>query len=161
MQDSSSPHGRRRIPLAELHRLPGDHPEHDTVLDHGDLITAVELPPSAMAARSRYRKVRDRASYAFALVSAAVALDLDGDHISDLRIALGGLAHKPWRALRAEEELRGGPATQEHFRAAAQAELAAARPLKGNAFKTDLARTTLASTLSDLAAPGPRHEEQR
>ncbi|MDA8369982.1 MAG: xanthine dehydrogenase family protein subunit M [Nocardiopsaceae bacterium] len=156
-----SPHGRRRIPLAELHRLPGDHPEHDTVLDHGDLITAVELPPSAMAARSRYRKVRDRASYAFALVSAAVALDLDGDHISDLRIALGGLAHKPWRALRAEEELRGGPATQEHFRAAAQAELAAARPLKGNAFKTDLARTTLASTLSDLAAPGPRHEEQR
>src|SRR6185295_11610497 len=95
------PDGERAIPLAELHRLPGEEPERDTVLGHGELITAVELPPLAFA-KSRYRKVRDRASYAFALVSVAAALDLAGGIVRDVRLALGGVAHKPWRATTAE-----------------------------------------------------------
>ena len=134
------PGGERAIPLAELHRLPGDEPQHDTVLEPGELITAVELPPLPVAARSRYRKVRDRASYAFALVSVAVALDVADGVVRDVRIALGGVAHKPWRATRAEEALRGAPATEESFAARADAELAPARPLRDNAFKVPLAR---------------------
>jgi xanthine dehydrogenase YagS FAD-binding subunit len=149
------PDGERTIPLTELHRLPGEEPERDTVLRHGELITAVDLPPLAMAARSRYRKVRDRASYAFALVSVAAALDVAGGVVRDVRVALGGVAHKPWRATKAEEALRGAPATAERFRAAAEAELADARPLPGNAFKVPLARNTIVRTLLDLA------EEQR
>jgi xanthine dehydrogenase YagS FAD-binding subunit len=149
------PDGERMIPLTELHRLPGEEPERDTVLEHGELITAVDLPPLAFAARSRYRKVRDRASYAFALVSVAAALDVAGGVVRDVRIALGGVAHKPWRATRAEEALRGAPATAERFRAAAEAELANARPLAGNAFKIPLARNTIVSTLLGLT------EEQR
>ena len=149
------PGGERTIPLTDLHRLPGDEPERDTVLGHGELITAVELPPLPVAANSRYRKVRDRASYAFALVSAAVALDVADGGIRDVRIALGGVAHKPWRARRAEAALRGGPASEERFRAAAEAELAGARPLPGNAFKVPLARNVIVRMLLDLA------EEQR
>jgi xanthine dehydrogenase YagS FAD-binding subunit len=149
------PDGERAIPLTELHRLPGEAPERDTVLQHGELITAVDLPPLAFATRSRYRKVRDRASYAFALVSVAAALDLAGGLVRDVRIALGGVAHKPWRATKAEAALRGAPATQERFRAAAEAELAEAQPLEGNAFKVPLARNTIVSTLRDVA------EEQR
>jgi xanthine dehydrogenase YagS FAD-binding subunit len=110
----------------------------------------VELPPLAFARRSRYRKVRDRASYAFALVSVAAALDVDAGEVRDVRLALGGVAHKPWRAHVAEEALRGRPATAEIFRAAAEAELAAARPLPGNAFKVPLARNTIVSTLLEL-----------
>ena len=125
------------------------------MLGHGELITAVELPPLPVAANSRYRKVRDRASYAFALVSAAVALDVADGGIRDVRIALGGVAHKPWRARRAEAALRGGPASEERFRAAAEAELAGARPLPGNAFKVPLARNVIVRMLLDLA------EEQR
>jgi xanthine dehydrogenase YagS FAD-binding subunit len=143
--------GERSIPIAELHRLPGEEPQRDTVLEHGDLITAVDLPALPMAVRSAYRKVRDRASYAFALVSVAAAVELDhGGAIGDVRIAFGGLAHKPWRATRAEEALRGGPATQEAFRAAADAELADARPLRDNAFKVPMAANTLAAVLRDL-----------
>jgi len=149
------PGGERTIPLTDLHRLPGDEPERDTVLGHGELITAVELPPLPVAANSRYRKVRDRASYAFALVSAAVALDVADGGIRDVRIALGGVAHKPWRARRAEAALRGGPVSEERFRAAAEAELAGARPLPGNAFKVPLARNVIVRMLLDLA------EEQR
>jgi xanthine dehydrogenase YagS FAD-binding subunit len=144
------PGGERAIPLTELHRLPGDTPERDTVLEHGELITAVDLPPLAWAARSRYRKVRDRASYAFALVSVAAALDVADGVVRDVRLALGGVAHKPWRATRAEQALRGAPATAERFRAAAEGELAAARPLAGNAFKVPLARNVIVSTLLDL-----------
>jgi xanthine dehydrogenase YagS FAD-binding subunit len=143
--------GERTIPLAELHRLPGDHPERDTVLDHGELITAIDIPPLAFAANSRYRKVRDRASYAFALVSIAAAVDLADGTIRDLRVALGGVAHKPWRATTFEDALRGAPATEERLRAAAEAELADARPLAGNAFKIPLARNVLVRTLMDLA----------
>jgi xanthine dehydrogenase YagS FAD-binding subunit len=152
---TQGPDGERAIPLTELHRLPGEEPERDTVLRHGELITAVDLPPLAFAAHSRYRKVRDRASYAFALVSVAAALEVTGGVVRDVRIALGGVAHKPWRATTAEQALRGAPATAERFRAAAEAELADARPLAGNAFKIPLARNTIVSTLLGLT------EEQR
>ena len=143
-------HGQRRLPLTELHRLPGEEPERDTVLEHGELVTAVDLPPLAFAARSRFRKVRDRASYAFALVSVAAALDVAGGIVLDSRIALGGVAHKPWRATRAEAALWGAPATEQSFRHAAEAELAEARPLRGNAFKVPLAREAIVRTLLDL-----------
>src|SRR6202789_280021 len=143
--------GARALPLTELHRLPVDHPEIDTVLEQGELITAVELPPLPFAKTSTYRKVRDRASYAFALVSVAVALQLDGDRIEDVRIALGGVAHKPWRAFKAEAALRNGPATEEAFRAAAITELADATPLRDNRFKVELSTRTLIAVLGDLA----------
>ncbi|HEX6454593.1 MAG TPA: xanthine dehydrogenase family protein subunit M [Trebonia sp.] len=143
--------GTRAVPLTEFHRLPEDHPEIETVLEPGELITAVEVPPLPFAARSAYRKVRDRASYAFALVSVAAALDLDGGTVRDVRLALGGVATKPWRAWRAEEALRGKPATTASFRAAAEAELAAARPLRDNQFKIDLTKRTMASVLGQLA----------
>ncbi|MGT2532345.1 FAD binding domain-containing protein [Streptomyces nojiriensis] len=146
--------GSRRIPVASLHRLPGSHPERDTVLDHGDLVTAVELPPLPMAARSRYRKVGDRASFAFALVSVAVAVDLDGGAIRDARIAFGGLATKPWRASRAERALRGAPATAERFATAAREELSAARTVGADAYKVPLARDTLVDTLLDVCGRG-------
>ena len=143
--------GARTLPLTELHRLPVDHPEIDTVLEQGELITAVELPPLPFAKTSTYRKVRDRASYAFALVSVAAALQLDGDRIADVRIALGGVAHKPWRASKAEANLRNGPATEKAFRAAAIAELANATPLRDNRFKVELVTRTLIAVLGDLA----------
>jgi xanthine dehydrogenase YagS FAD-binding subunit len=145
------PAGERRVPMADLHRLPGDEPERDTTLRQGDLVTAVEVPALPFARRSAYRKVRDRASYAFALVSVAAALDVEDGTVRDVRLALGGVAHKPWRASVAEERLRGGPATEEAFRAAATAELEAARPLPGNGFKVPLARSTITATLRDLA----------
>jgi xanthine dehydrogenase YagS FAD-binding subunit len=144
------PRGERAIPLVDFYRLPGDEPQRDTVLEHGELITAVDLPPLPFATRSHYRKVRDRASYAFALVSVAAALDIANGVIRDVRIALGGVAHVPWRAVRAEAALRGAPATQEAFGRAAEAELASAQPLPGNAFKVPLARNALVRTLLDL-----------
>ncbi len=144
------PRGERAIPLVDFYRLPGDEPQRDTVLEHGELITAVDLPPLPFATRSHYRKVRDRASYAFALVSVAAALDIAGGVIRDVRIALGGVAHVPWRAVRAEAALRGAPATQEAFGRAADAELASAQPLPGNAFKVPLARNAMVRTLLDL-----------
>jgi len=145
------PAGERRVALADLHRLPGDHPEQDTTLAHGELVTGVELPALSFAGRSAYRKVRDRASYAFALVSVAAALDLRDGVVRDVRIALGGVAHKPWRATLAEDALRGGPATEAAFRAAAETELAQAEPLPDNAFKVPLARNTITATLRGLA----------
>ena len=142
--------GARTLPFTDLHRLPGDHPEFDTVLEPGELITAIELPAMPFAARSTYRKVRDRASYAFALISVAAAIELDGDRITDVRLAFGGVAHKPWRALKAEAALRGGPATEAAFRDAAIAEFADARPLRDNGFKPELATRTLIAVLGDL-----------
>jgi len=144
------PEGARTVPIPGLHRLPGDAPERDTVLEHGELIVAVDLPALPIAARSRYRKVRDRASYAFALVSVAAAIDVEDGVVRDVRIALGGVAHKPWRATVAEAELRGGCADEESFGRAADAELAAAEPLPANAFKVPLARATIVRTLLDL-----------
>jgi xanthine dehydrogenase YagS FAD-binding subunit len=143
--------GRRTVPMPGLHRLPGDEPERDTVLRPGELVTAVELPPLPFARRSAYRKVRERASYAFALVSAAAALDVQDGVVRDCRIALGAVAHAPWRAARAEEALRGRPATEEAFAAAADAELAEAQPLEENAYKVPLARRLLVRVLADLA----------
>lgn len=142
--------GTRSVPLTEFHTLPGDHPETETVLAPGELITAVEVPPLPLAANSAYRKVRDRASYAFALASVAAALDVTGGAVRDVRLALGGVATKPWRARRAEEALRGQAATPESFRAAARAELEAARPLRDNEFKIDLAERIIVAVLSQL-----------
>jgi xanthine dehydrogenase YagS FAD-binding subunit len=143
--------GARTIPLPGLHRLPGDEPDRDTVLEPGDLITAVELPALAFARRSTYRKVRERASFSFAVASIAAAVALDDDQtVRECRIAFGGLAHAPWRATRAEEALRGAPASTQSFAAAADAELEQAKPLRDNAFKVPLARNLLVGTLSDL-----------
>jgi xanthine dehydrogenase YagS FAD-binding subunit len=145
------PSGERRIPIVDFHRLPGDEPDRDTVLRHGELITAVELPALPVAAHSVYRKVRDRRSFAFALVSVAAALDVRDGTIEGTRIAFGGVAHKPWRATQAEEILRGNAATPEQFGRAADAELAAAQPQSGNAFKVKMLRNTLIATLQELA----------
>jgi xanthine dehydrogenase YagS FAD-binding subunit len=141
--------GARTIPFAELHRLPGDDPSKDTTLEHGELITSIDLPPLPAGTRSAYRKVRDRASYAFALVSVAVVVTG-----TDVRIALGGVAHKPWRATRAEEILRGGPLTDDTVRAAMEAEMTAAQPQPGvgggNGFKIPLTTRTVVATLREL-----------
>src|SRR5215831_12639955 len=144
------PQGERTLPLVDLYRLPGDEPQRDTVLSHVELITAVDLPELSFATHSYYRKVRDRASYAFALVSVAAALDVTDGVVRDVRIALGGVAPRPWRATKAETVLRGAPATEEMFGRAAEAVLAEAQPLPGNAFKVPLARSALVRTLLDL-----------
>jgi xanthine dehydrogenase YagS FAD-binding subunit len=143
--------GARSMPLVDLHRLPGGRPDVETELKPRELITAVELPPCPFAARSTYRKVRDRASYAFALVSVAAALDVADGKVRDVRLALGGVAPKPWRAWRAEQALRGQPTTEASFRAAADAELADAAGLRDNAFKIELARRMIAAVLGELA----------
>ena len=148
--------GTRTLKLTELHRLPNGRPDLETALEPGELITAVELPCLPWAARSTYRKVRDRASYAFALVSVAAALDRAEDStVRDVRLALGGVAPKPWRALAAEAALRGRPATEANFQAAAEAELAGAAPLRHNAFKVELAKRTIVAVLAGLAAGEP------
>jgi xanthine dehydrogenase YagS FAD-binding subunit len=143
--------GERSVPFIDFHRLPGDTPNVETVLEPGELITGVELPAQTFLAHSTYRKVRDRASYAFALVSVAAALDIKDGIIGDVRIALGGVAHKPWRALKAEAVLRGKAATPENFRTAAEAELVEAKPLTHNAFKVELAKRTISAVLQELA----------
>jgi xanthine dehydrogenase YagS FAD-binding subunit len=146
--------GIRRVPVAEFHRLPGDTPHIETVLAADELITAVELPPVPVAANSRYRKVRDRASYAFALVSVAAALAVEDGVVTEVRLALGGVGTKPWRATEAERVLLGQPATEEAFRRAAEAELAAAEGGPQNAFKIELARRTIVATLRQLLTEG-------
>ncbi len=148
--------GHRSIPLVDFHVLPGETPQIETVLRRGELIAGVTVAPNGIAARSRYRKVRDRASYAFALISVAAGLEMDGGVIKDVRIALGGVAHKPWRAIIAEAALKGGPPTRAAFEEAAEAELAAARGLRDNAFKIELARRVIVDTLSKLADQGVR-----
>jgi xanthine dehydrogenase YagS FAD-binding subunit len=146
----TGPGGDRVIPMPGLHRLPGDDPARDTVLEPGDLITAVELPPAV--GRSLYRKVRERASFAFALVSAAALLDVAGDGtIMTCKLALGGVAHVPWRAYTAERALAGRQAVVSSFSEAAAAELAQARPLSGNAYKVPLARNLIVAVLEDLS----------
>ena len=144
------PDGERSIPIANLHRLPGDDPSRDTTLRHGELITAIDLPPLPAGTVSRYRKTRDRASFAFALVSVAAAVQVEDGVIRDVRLALGGVAHKPWRATAAEGVLRGRPATEANCAAAARAELAAATPLPDNGFKVPLARNLIVRTLLEL-----------
>lgn len=143
--------GERTIPLADLHRLPGDRPDIETTLKPGELITGITVPALPLAAKSTYRKVRDRASYAFALVSVAAALSVENGQVMDVRLALGGIAPKPWRALKAEAALLSSAATAGAFAAAVDAELAGAQALPGNAFKIELARRTVAAVLEELA----------
>ncbi|MFC9735395.1 FAD binding domain-containing protein [Streptomyces roseolus] len=144
------PDGTRVVPLTDFHRLPGDHPEQDTVIRPGELITEVVLPPPA--GTGAYRKARDRASYAFALASVAAVLDIADGRVRHAALAFGGLAHRPWRARAAEEVLRGAPAVEETFTRAVDAELEAARPLRDNGFKVPLARGLAVRVLTDLAA---------
>jgi xanthine dehydrogenase YagS FAD-binding subunit len=147
------PAGQRRLSLDELYRLPADDPTRDTTLTHGELVTAVELPPSSSLLRnSGYRKARDRASYAFAVGAVAGALTVEDGGVTDVRLAFGAVAPKPWRARTAEHLIRGGPATADAFRAAVAAEFAAAEPLPDNAFKIPLARNLATALLAELAA---------
>jgi xanthine dehydrogenase YagS FAD-binding subunit len=140
-------HGGRAIPIANFHTLPGSHPEIESVLAPGELVTHLELPASPLAARSRYDKVRDRASFAFALASAAVALDVRGTTVRDARIALGGVATRPWRAAEAERWLVGRTTSPDNFRRAATIALDGAIPHGDNAFKIELARRTIVRAL--------------
>jgi xanthine dehydrogenase YagS FAD-binding subunit len=144
--------GGRRIPLEAFHLLPGDTPERETMLEPAELIVAIEVPPLSFAHRSHYLKVRDRASFEFALASAAVAADIDGGVIRDGRIALGGVGTKPWRARAAEQSLIGQPAETASFERAAAQALAGARPAEHNRFKIPLAQRVLARALSHLRA---------
>ena len=137
----------RSIPFTDFHRLPGNSPEKDNTLDHGELITSIDLSKSNFAANSYYLKVRDRSSYAFALVSVAAALELSGGRIKKIRIALGGVAHKPWRAAEAETFLAGKVPTEENFKAAAEAAFKTAKPLKHNAFKVELGKRAVVLAL--------------
>lgn len=143
--------GERVVALDDFYRLPGEHPEVETTLAPGEVIAAVELPSSALAARSTYRKVRDRASYAFALISVAAAVAVEGDRVADVRVALGGVAAKPWRAREAEAVLRGALTNAETFARAADMELRAAVAEPGNAFKIPLVQRTLAAVLAELS----------
>ena len=146
--------GQREIPLVDFHRLPGNTPDRDTQLEPGELITAVTLPPLAFAQSGVYLKLRDRASYAFALVSVAAAIELSGDQIRNARIALGGVAHKPWRASEAEAFLQGRAANQSTFEQAADIALQDAQPLSYNGFKVDLSRRAIRRALAVSARGG-------
>ena len=147
------PGGERAIPIVDFHRLPGDTPQLDTNLRGDELITAIELPALPFGRRSHYLKVRDRNSYAFALVSVAAALDLDGQGvIRQARLALGGVAHKPWRVAEAEQRLVGQRPGDGAWRAAAEAAVAGARPRRDNVFKVELARRSIARALATTAA---------
>jgi xanthine dehydrogenase YagS FAD-binding subunit len=147
----AGPTGERTIPFNAFHSLPGDTPHVESALRSNELIVSIELPALPFARRSRYRKVRDRASYAFALVSVAAALDIEDGRIRNVRVALGGVAPKPWRAYEAEKVLLGAERSLELFRRAADAELAPARGFRHNSFKIELARRTITSVLSELA----------
>ena len=138
----------RSIPFTEYHRLPGDMPQKDNNLNQGELITAIEIPKNNFAEKSYYLKVRDRSSYAFALISVAAALETDGNQIKEARIAMGGVAHKPWRALEAEKFLTGKEATPENFMQAAIAEMKNAKPLEHNQFKIELGTRAIALALT-------------
>jgi xanthine dehydrogenase YagS FAD-binding subunit len=147
------PKGEREIPFADFHRLPGSTPNIDTNLQSDELITAVDLPAVPFLVRSHYLKMRDRASYAFAIVSVAVALEIDaGKKITAARIALGGVAHKPWRAQKAEQQLVGKIADEKAFRAAAEAELATAKGYEHNEFKIELAKRSIVRALMSVTA---------
>jgi xanthine dehydrogenase YagS FAD-binding subunit len=157
----SGPNGDRSIPIAEFHRLPGDDPAKDTNLAPGEIIVAVDLPAKSFAANYTYLKLRDRLSYAFALVSVAAALELDGQTIRTARLALGGVAHKPWRNQEAEALLQGKPATRETFAAAADLILREAKPQSTNGFKIELARRAIVRGLEQAAAGTPQSQSDK
>jgi xanthine dehydrogenase YagS FAD-binding subunit len=148
---TEGPKGKRSIPITEFYVSYGEDPAKETVLRHGELITAVELPNKAFFARSHYLKVRDRASFEFALVSVAAALEIKENSIQSARLALGGVATKSWRAARAEKALVGSPPKEAAFTAVARAALRGARPRKFNAFKIELARRTIVRALTTVA----------
>jgi len=148
----SGPRADRRIAFADFHRLPGDTPEKDTNLEAGELITAVDIPDGPFTKHVHYQKVRERASYAFALVSTAAALDLDGNTIKAARLAMGGVAHKPWRLTAAEQSLVGQPATEASFRRAAEVAMQGAKAFKYNAYKLKLGPNTIVQALRTAAA---------
>lgn len=154
----TGPGGARTIPLSEFHRLPGDRPEIDTTLGHGEIITAVELPAADFSTHYTYLKLRDRLSYAFALVSVAAALRMDGETVAEARLALGGVAHKPWRDPEAEAMLRGQRADGARFAAVADHVLKDAKGFEDNAFKIDLARRAIVRALSQAAAGTPQSQ---
>ncbi|WP_210519142.1 FAD binding domain-containing protein [Hymenobacter terricola] len=143
---------QRRVPLVDFHVVPGSTPQRETVIEPGELIVSVTVPAAAHARKSMYLKVRDRASYAFALASAAVGLDVQGGQIRSARVALGGVGTKPWRSLAAEKVLTGAPATEATFRAAAAAAVRDAQPHEQNRFKVELAQNTLVRALTELSA---------
>jgi len=157
----TGPRGERSIGLADFHRLPGDEPRRDTNLEADELITSVELPPQGFATNYTYLKIRDRLSYAFALVSAAVGLELDGTSIKEARFALGGVAHKPWRNAQAEAALSGRPPDQATFTRAADLVLGDAKGFGHNTFKIDLARRTIVRALSQAARGTPQSQSNK
>jgi xanthine dehydrogenase YagS FAD-binding subunit len=157
----TGPDGDRAIAFADFHRLPGDRPQQDTTLESTEIITAVELPPKGFARNCTYLKIRDRLSYAFALVSIAAGLELDGDTIMEGRFALGGVAHKPWRDPKAEAELRGQPANAATFTRAAEILLRDARSYGGNGFKIDLARRCIVRALTQAANGTPQSQSSK
>ncbi|HVE07839.1 MAG TPA: xanthine dehydrogenase family protein subunit M [Paraburkholderia sp.] len=149
------PNGERGVPIGEFHRLPGDRPDLDTTLQFGEIITAVDLPAPLYADHAHYVKVRDRASYAFALVSVAAALQMDGHTVKSARIALGGVAHKPWRAHAAEQMLAGHPLTDTNVKHAAAAALRDAQPQRDNRYKIELAQRAIIRAVNAAAGmPG-------
>lgn len=152
----SGPDGERSISFADFHRLPGDAPERDTTLKPGEIVVAVDLPETGFALNYTYLKLRDRLSYAFALVSVAAGLELDGDTVKTARLALGGVAHKPWRNREAEALLVGKPATRKNFEAAASLIVAEAEPQSENGFKVELARRAIVRGLEQAAAGTPQ-----
>ncbi|WP_026631112.1 FAD binding domain-containing protein [Dyadobacter alkalitolerans] len=147
----AGPKGERRIPFEEFHRLPGNQPEKDNTLQNNEMIISVEIPDNGFSKNSHYMKVRDRASYAFALVSVAAALNLDGKVIKEARLAMGGVAHKPWRLKEAEKALIGKPATEETFRQAAEIAMQGAKAFKYNAFKLKLGPNVIVEALKNAA----------
>jgi xanthine dehydrogenase YagS FAD-binding subunit len=155
------PDGRRDIPFADFHRLPGDHPEHDNTLHQGEIVVAVRLEGNHFAGHHSYLKLRDRLSYAFALVSVAAALDVKDGTIVDLRVALGGVAHKPWRDTLAEAEFAGQPATRETFAAVADRLLAGAQGRGDNDFKIPMAKKAIIRALSQAAAGTPQVQSEK
>src|SRR5215212_1064694 len=157
----AGPSGQRTIALTDFHRLPGETPHVDTHLGTGEIITAIELPPRGFSQNYSYLKIRDRLSYAFALVSVAAALELDGNKISEARLALGGVAHKPWRSLEAETVLRGQTATAEHFLRAADLLLQGAIAYAHNGFKIELARRAITRTLMQAASATPQSQAHK
>jgi xanthine dehydrogenase YagS FAD-binding subunit len=157
----TGPRGERTIAFADFHRLPGDTPQRDTSLNADELVTSIELPARGFAANYTYLKIRDRLSYAFALVSVAVGLELEGGNIKEARFGLGGVAHKPWRNAQAEAALRGRPADEATFAQAADLVLREAKGFGHNTFKIDLARRTIVRALSQAARGTPQSQSNK
>ena len=157
----TGPAGERRIAFRDFHRLPGDTPQRDTSLEAGEIITAIELPPQGFATTYTYLKLRDRLSYAFALVSVAVGMELEGDTIKQARLALGGVAHKPWRDEAAEAALRGAKPEEATFRRVADTLLRDARGFEHNAFKIELARRAIVRALTQAARGTPQSQSDK